>query len=466
MAEAKLSSRKIETFKLPAGQEDAYLADGMGLYLRVYATGAKHWSYRYQTAIAGSDKKLDRHMDLGVYGSKAGQVSLAMARSMRAELKTLRKSGKDPIAEIERQEQEKLEAERQIREAKAKLDERLTVRKLFDRWYATALPHRPNTGGRPLGRKDNGASVLRLFKKDVFPEIGDKYAEEITRGQIVSLLDANLARGNTRMGTVLLSELRQMFQWAVERELLKVDPTATLKKARFGVVHAERSRRLSDDELRELRDLLPKCGMTESAQLALWLQLATCCRIGELLIARWEHVDFKARTWFKPSTKNYKSHTVYLSNFAMEKLIQLWEISWKTGWLFPAVNKSKTHIDVKTISKQVGDRQRAEGNLPLSGRSQATRSLVLSGGRWTPHDLRRTGASISSELSQRPHLVEKMLSHTEQNKMKRTYQRSDDSRELMSIWRMLGEKLETTLQDARCPSSIELNPVCSDLLQA
>jgi hypothetical protein len=50
----------------------------------------------------------------------------------------------------------------------------------------------------------------------------------------------------------------------------------------------------------------------------------------------------------------------------------------------------------KSIAKQVKDRVRSE---PLSNRTKATGALLLSGGAWTPHDLRRTGATMMGDVS-------------------------------------------------------------------
>ena len=48
------------------------------------------------------------------------------------------------------------------------------------------------------------------------------------------------------------------------------------------------------------------------------------------------------------------------------------------------------HVCEKSLAKQIGDRQRKDKK-PMSRRSSMTDSLTLPGGRWTPHDLRRTG---------------------------------------------------------------------------
>lgn len=56
------------------------------------------------------------------------------------------------------------------------------------------------------------------------------------------------------------------------------------------------------------------------------------------------------------------------------------------------------HFCVKTVTKQVGDRQRP-GDAPMTGRSKDVDALVLPGGKWAPHDLRPTAATNMAELA-------------------------------------------------------------------
>ncbi len=65
---------------------------------------------------------------------------------------------------------------------------------------------------------------------------------------------------------------------------------------------------------------------------------------------------------------------------------------------------------------------------------------MLTGGKWTPHDLRRTGATIMGNLRVQPDVIEKCLNHTEENKIKRIYQRQELKQEQAEAWRVLGER--------------------------
>lgn len=68
--------------------------------------------------------------------------------------------------------------------------------------------------------------------------------------------------------------------------------------------------------------------MAEATTLEVWIVLATCCRIGELLKARWDHVDLERKCWRIPAqnSKNNREHTVYLSCFAVCHFVKFKEL--------------------------------------------------------------------------------------------------------------------------------------------
>src|SRR5215469_1093924 len=78
---------KLTAVKAAKARGPAILHDGGGLYLRVSATGAKAWVFRFQ--IDGKR----RDMGLGPYPD----VSLAEARGKATEHRKLRHDGIDPL---------------------------------------------------------------------------------------------------------------------------------------------------------------------------------------------------------------------------------------------------------------------------------------------------------------------------------------------------------------------------------
>jgi integrase len=199
---------------------------------------------------------------------------------------------------------------------------------------------------------------------------------------------------------------------------------------------------LSEEEIRDLSLRLPSANITNITECALWLVLATGCRIGELLSAEWKHVNSESGVWIIPAenSKNGKPHTVYLSDFALRYFRELRAINGNSPWCFPNRLGDK-HVCVKTVTKQLGDRQRTGDTKPLSGRSLQTNALSLCGGKWTPHDLRRTAATLMTALGVLPEVAEKCLNHTEESRVKRTYQRYNYDAEKREAWNLLGKRL-------------------------
>jgi len=271
----------------------------------------------------------------------------------------------------------------------------------------------------------------RMMSKDVLPIIGHLAVEDIKKGHITEVTDALLARGVNRMAKMIFSLMRQMFRFAVDRDLIEHDPTANIRKAKIGGKDVERDRILNEDEIRQLNHQLPEARLMISTEAAVWITLSTCCRIGELLCAEWRNINLEKKTWLIPAenSKNGKPHTVSLSDLAVQQFARVQQINGHSEWCYP--NRSNTGpVSSKTITKQLTDRQRS-----LNG-------LQVAGGKWTPHDLRRTGATMMTALGVLPEVAERCLNHMEENRVKRTYQRHSYQKEMREAWQLLGQRLE------------------------
>ncbi|CAN0620158.1 Site-specific recombinase XerD [Burkholderia multivorans] len=363
-------------------------------------------------------------------------------REARDQIRRLIDSGVDPVehrkaaqlkVQAEAAEQRRRIAEEQAIEAERRaeierMNRRITVRMLFERWAELELST----------RKDGGAETRRGIEKDVMPSLGERKADEITRADVMAVLDAVKARGANRLANRLLAELRQMFSFALVREIVKADPTVGIRKKDVGGKEVERDRVLSEAEIRLLPAKIEAANLLRSTAHALWIMLATCCRIGELTNARIADVDLDAGTWTLPDSKNGKPHTIYLSEFATRHFRQLIALSDSPTWLLPAARNDGA-VCSKSITKQVYDRQR--GKQKTNG-TALTSSLCLPGGAWVPHDLRRTGATVMGELGVDGDVIEKCLNHTEENRVKRVYQRAVRKEEQAEAWRRLGDRLD------------------------
>ena len=106
-------------------------------------------------------------------------------------------------------------------------------------------------------------------------------------------------------------------------------------------------------------------------------------------------------------------------------------------------------MSVKSVSKQVGDRQmRFKNRKPLAHRRNDG-SLVLAGGKngeWTPHDLRRTAATMMQSLRVSPDVIGRCQNHVlPGSKVRRHYLHHDYAEEKLDAWRLLGERIDAIL---------------------
>jgi integrase len=439
-----LTDKQAQSARCPEGKKVHFVLDRKNLYLRVRppvierdrATGKvtgrkppkRTWTLRVRT------EKNTSWIDLGQYPD----VSLADARERADEYRKQLRARVDPIEKRKADAREKAEAEEQARREAELLANRMTGESLIGQWVERDL----------CARKDRGAETLRAFMKDVMPLIGAKYADEIVKADILAVMDRIAERGAERLENRTLSDLRQLFRWALMRDLVKTDPTFGLKKR---TRDTERDRVLDEDEIRQLAKAMRTARLPKRLESSIWVMLATGCRVGELCSARWNDVDFEARVWILPETKNGKPHRVFLSDFVISEFQNLKKESKGSAFVMPGrqavtgldeegnVLPSTIPMDPKTIARAIKDRQQ-EGEC-LSKRSSQKDSLKLKGGAWTPHDLRRTAATLMADMGIRPDVIERCLNHVEPNRIKRTYQRSEHADLQAQAWGELGRKL-------------------------
>ena len=423
-----LTVKEIENAK---PKSTAYkLSDGAGLYLRVTKDGAKKWVVRYM--FDGVERQYLLH---GLYGFGAGRLGLKEAREEATRIRALARQGvniavkvdEDRIAELHRQEENA---------AKSK-----TLEDLFAEWVKT------------VDRKDGGKELQRSFARDVFPQSDQSQLCDVHPHHIEKMLRGVVERGSHRSAVTLFSDLKQMFRWAARKRAWKslfenpteeIDLKEILPKSYIG---AERTRALTSEEVRDLAQKLPTAHLMPQTQIAIWIILSCCCRIGEVMQARWEHVNLETGVWTIPkeNSKNKKEHTIFLSSFALARFTDLRRIAQSATWCFPD-KTGTTFVCTKSATKQIRDRQlTARGRKPMINRTKLADALLLLNGDWVPHDLRRTGATFMQSLKVAPAIIERVLNHVEPSKLVRTYQTYDYAEEKRDAWNRLGAFLDALL---------------------
>lgn len=458
-----LTDRAVKSWLATGGSD--FLHDGGGLYLRRRADGA-FWALRQVNPLTGARTWASLFPDVSY-----PQASLTEARRKATEARL--NAAASPTNIVRDRRAAKVAAQA----AELAEQRRVTFRQVFDDWRAADLQPRVRADGKRTGRVDGGQYVLDQFTRHVLPTVGGMVLADVSKADLMALLDAQKSNGKMRTANMLLADMKQMLDFALEREIIDRNPMATVKKSKVGGPSVERDRVLSDDEIKLLGSAIAGARMNVRSATAIWLTLATGVRVGELMGAVWADalpadpkprracldalqavadaegvklgvVDIAARSWYLLTTKNQRDHTVHLSDFAVQQLQVLAQhrevlegstTEEKSPWVFPATDNHKP-VCVKSFGKQLADRQREpEGR--MSNRTKATTALVLPGGRWTAHDLRRTAATVMARCGFGSDTINECLNHIQADRMARVYIQDRREADQVRAFDALGARL-------------------------
>lgn len=422
--------------KILPTNKDQYIHDSIvpGLVLRATPSGSKIWHLRYQSQV-GLTKKVGRKFSFGAFSEG---MKTREAREIGEDWRVRIRQGDDPL------EEKKRRAELRKKEEEKALAELRAQKTLNDvaRAYKIKLANPVN------GHKDEGHYAMSLLENHLLSLYGEMPIKQFRREHLFDAVDSVLARGHNAMANTVLTNTKTLFGFAVKRGYLEYSPIDVLVKKDIGGPDQIRDRVLcatqfKSDELHELFIMLPDAGLALNNQIAIHLLVGTACRVGELFKARWDHLDFDARRWVIPSenSKNKDPISVYLSDYTLGWFKELHKLSGHSEWLFPGRSKVRPHIDPKNFSKQIGERQRGPDAKLLKNRSRHHSTLILPGGHWTVHDLRRTASTQMQMLGISPHIIDECQNHRTGGTVRRRYQHGIYYDDMRTAWSLLGRSL-------------------------
>lgn len=282
-----------------------------------------------------------------------------------------------------------------------------TVEILFQEFYTRFIK---------VHRKDP-VEVERMFNKDILPSIGGIKLKDITRRDILNkVLDPITDRGAGTQANKTLSILKQMFDFAVERDLMQGNPISTAKKKNVGGIEKSRTRALEFEELIQVFERLPKLGVSTQVIYALKFIALTGCRPIEVTGAQWREFDFDKMLWTIPAERvkqNKGGERIHKVPITQNMIIMLDELRASFSYLgskyvFPSTTcinctPGEQPIDRHSLSRAVNRKQKELG-VP----------------KFVPHDLRRTMATRlgDDDIGADPIVVEKILNHQLQGMQK------------------------------------------------
>jgi integrase len=373
-----------------------------GLELRVGPNGTKAWSLRYR--LQGGER---RRMSIGPYPL----VSLADARARAIRAMATALDGEDPGA-----------PKKQAR-VEAKVVQQ-TVASLVAMYFSAP----------ELSSKSASAVAYEkwLWGKHLAHRVGDRALLELKRADVRAIIRDIGANVGHRTGNYAQSVLRQVFNFGIREDILTENPA--IFDQLFKMV--SRDRVLTQDELTRFWAALEisehGLGIGFSAQTAIAAKLCilTLQRAGEVMGMHTNEIDLAAKSWTIPAhrSKNRRSHFVPLSDLAC-KLIEVaidLNTSGANGYAGP----------IFPSSTKIG--QSSERAVLTRAMKRCCNGLGIVDA--TPHDLRRTSASMmASELCKVPgEIIARILNHTASGSpVTQIYNRYDyaaEKRDAMNTW--------------------------------
>ena len=360
----------IRHLKPEAKKREYYCSNLLGFGIRVLPSGTKTWFYCY---LSGSSQ---RKMSLGKYP----KVSLGEALHLYRQAKEKLENGIDPLEE----KQKKLISRQK----------EPTVSELIEIY----VQH-----GIKLG-KANINVEYKCFQKDIIPTIGKRKIKEVTPKELAKIFHTVIVeRDAPIMASRLFSYVRRLFNFASDMGLMRRRDNPCLD-INLKIKENKKTRHLSSQEIHKFWYHINDIPTTGVLKLALKFMLTTLARGVEVRTMKWCDVNLKDRVWTLPKTKNGHIHRIYLSDLSLEILKKVRNYSNGEGLVFGSTGKFKNRHTVFDDLKPMHNRTLCQ---PIKRHFEKFDIQEP----FTPHDLRRTGATIIASLFGRKDLVKICLNH-------------------------------------------------------
>jgi integrase len=382
--------------KAKPGAKPYCMTDRLGLFLLVTPSGGKLWRWKYRF------ENKQKQIALG----KFPDVSLLEARKQHLNARTLLAQHIDPMAlRKEDKQQKKAQA---IEEEKAAA---LTFEALAKQWLSWWKND----------RKPRYAIQMKSRLEDnLFPVFGCKPAAEISRVEIIQLIQTIDARGARDIARRMLQVITQIYEHGLDLGLLEINPAAGIKPHRIvsRILETHQAHLPIAEIPGLLNDMQNYSGSTQTCMAMEMLSL-TFVRTGELIGARWEEINWAEKQWRIPASrmKMKRVHIVPLARQTLDLLQKLNALTGETEWLFPGSNSRAVTMSNNTIL-------------------QALERMGYKG-RMTGHGWRSVASTWLHEHHFAHEHIELQLAHAKEDKVSAAYNFAlylDDRAAMMQAW--------------------------------
>jgi integrase len=368
----KLTTKNLESLRLPPGKSDALFFDDdvPGLALRVRASGNRSWVYQYR-----HNRFSQRRIALGAVSA----LPLGEARRRAAKLHAEVKLGGDP--------------------AGAKAKARLQAIQTFGVVLPSYLASR-----RAVLRPKSFAEVRRDLEVHARRLHGMPFTvDPLEARRAIATVLANVAAVlSNRSANKVRSTLSGFYAWAAAQGLVDINPAAHTEMR----PQVSRDRLLTESEVREIWAALGDGTYGDILRMLLF----TATRASEIGALRWSEVDFNERLITLPPerVKIKRQRHIVLTAPALATLRKRWD-NRVSDMVFASVPrgfsgwaKSKRDLDVRILTARRSAAVRANDDP----------DNVEAPPGWVVHDFRRlVSTTMHERLAIAPHIVEAVLGH-------------------------------------------------------
>jgi integrase len=257
---------------------------------------------------------------------------------------------------------------------------------------------------RPKTKERSAEETERTFRLHVLPMWGERRIQDITRRDVISLLDGIVDRGTPIAANRTLAAVRKLFNWSLDRSMIETSPCVRIAPPGE---EKSRDRVLSDHELRLVWLAAEKVGWPFGSFVQ--MLMLTAQRRDEAAGMRWDEVKEGGSLWTIAGarTKNHTEHDVPLSASAVTILSCAPRLA-GSEYVFTTTVKTP-------ISGYSNAKERLDGLVLQMVRQEATEAsteaLAVPVAPWRLHDLRRTAASGMARMGIPVHVIEAVLNH-------------------------------------------------------
>ena len=364
------------------------LSDSGGLYLEVSPSGGKWWRYKYR--FEGKENRIS----LGIYPD----IGLKEARVKHIEVRKQVAEGISPSS---------------VRKATkaATKDRQANSFEIIARMWLTQYAAKLSSA--------TADKNLRLFERDIFPWIGGRPIAELRPKEILDTAKRIASRGAVDTAKRAIQLCGQVFQQAVEDEVVLSDPTRDIRRS---IKPPKDKHFASFTEPKDVAELLRAIDAFKGSFVvmsAIKLAPLVFVRPGELRTAKWSDIDLIENEWRYLVTKTNTKHLVPLSTQALAILKDIQPLTGQGEYVFEGRDPKKPMSD-GTI------------NAALKRMGYDTKTQI------TGHGFRAMARTILHErLNIDPHIIEHQLAHSVPDALGTAYNRTkfiEQRKVMMQQW--------------------------------